>query len=181
MFPSGTTVAIIEGDTILLTLRHDFEVWCLPGGELDDGESLAEAARREVREETGLDVELTRLVGMYSRVGWRPHHDFLFAGQISGGTLAPDPHEVLEARFFPFDALPEYFLMGQETRIQDAISGVTGCVKTERVTPSGNVEQNRAAIYRERDESGLSPRDFYRAKFGLLKLETQTDVAGYLP
>src|SRR5450755_3023285 len=102
----GVSVAILEGDTILLTLREDFEVWCMPGGQVDEGESLADAARREVREETGLEVELTRLVGTYSRVGLRNHHSFVFAARIIGGSLTPQPNEVLEARFFPFDALP---------------------------------------------------------------------------
>ena len=178
MFPSGATVAVIEGDTILLILREDFEVWCMPGGELDDGESLADAARREAREETGLEVELTRLVGMYSRVGWRPHHDFLFAARIVGGSLQPDPHEVLDARFFPFTALPEYMLMGQAHRIRDAISGITGLVKTEQVHVLGNVEQNRAEIYKQRDQSGLSPRDFYREYISLLKVDIKIEVAG---
>jgi ADP-ribose pyrophosphatase YjhB (NUDIX family) len=178
MAHDGATVAIIQQQTILLTLRGDFEVWCMPGGELDEGESLANAACREVREETGLEVELTRLVGLYSRVGWRPHHDFLFAGRVIGGSLAPDPHEVLDARFFPFDALPEHLLMGQATRIQDAISGVTGVVKTERVQILGEVEQDRAALYRLRDESSLSPRDFYFTQFARLKMETITEVAG---
>ena len=62
-------VAIIEDEKVLLTKREDFEVWCLPGGGVEDGETLAEGAIREAKEETGLDVELTSLVGVYSRLG----------------------------------------------------------------------------------------------------------------
>ena len=57
-------VAIIEDGKILLTKREDVEVWCLPGGGVEDGESVAEAGIREAKEETGLDVELTSLVGV---------------------------------------------------------------------------------------------------------------------
>ena len=179
MINSGVTVAILENQTILLTLREDFEVWCLPGGGLDDGESLADAARREVREETGLEVELTRLVGMYSRVGWRPHHTFLFEAQITGGTLAPDPHEVIEARFFPLDDLPKMMLIGQDYRIQDAISGLTGIVKTEYVSVSDTTSLSRAELYALRDQSGLSRRDFYSANIPTLNPEDiKVEVAG---
>ena len=158
----GVNVAIIEGESVLLTLREDFEVWCMPGGSGEEGESLADIARREVREETGLDVELTRLVGIYSRIGWHDHHVAVFAARVIGGSLAPDPHEVLEARFFPFKALPEHLMISQAHRIADAISGVTGCVKTERVTtPAPIPPQSRAEIYALRDQSGLSRRDFY--------------------
>ncbi|MFW5692097.1 MAG: NUDIX domain-containing protein, partial [Chloroflexota bacterium] len=45
----GANVAIIRGDEILLTRREDFEVWCLPGGLTEPGESLAQTARREAR------------------------------------------------------------------------------------------------------------------------------------
>ena len=51
---------------ILLTKRADNGLWCLPGGGLDSGESLAETCLREIREETGLSVEIVRLVGLYS-------------------------------------------------------------------------------------------------------------------
>src|SRR5829696_4121412 len=57
----GVIVAIMNNGKILLTKREDFEVWCLLGGGVEDGESLAKAAIREAKEETGLDVELTGL------------------------------------------------------------------------------------------------------------------------
>lgn len=55
-----------SGRKILLTRRTDNGRWCLPGGMMDPGESVAEACAREVREETGLEVQVTRLIGVYS-------------------------------------------------------------------------------------------------------------------
>ncbi len=51
---------------ILLTRRTDNGLWCLPGGGVDPGESVAEACIREVWEETGLQVRVQRLIGVYS-------------------------------------------------------------------------------------------------------------------
>ena len=51
---------------ILLTRRSDNGRWCLPGGRMESGESAAEACAREVLEETGLRVRVTRLVGVYT-------------------------------------------------------------------------------------------------------------------
>lgn len=55
---------------VLLTRRADNGMWCLPGGMIDAGESVAEGCEREVWEETGLRVHITRLTGVYSD----PHH-----------------------------------------------------------------------------------------------------------
>lgn len=63
----GCSAAIFdEQGRILLTKRKDNGQWCLPGGGMDSGESAAEACIREVWEETGLQVEVKRLVGVYS-------------------------------------------------------------------------------------------------------------------
>ncbi|HKY56215.1 MAG TPA: NUDIX domain-containing protein [Anaerolineales bacterium] len=51
---------------VLLTRRTDNGLWCIPGGAMESGESAAEACEREVFEETGLKVRVTRLVGVYS-------------------------------------------------------------------------------------------------------------------
>ncbi len=53
-------------EKVLLTQRADNGRWCLPGGGMDAGESVAQACEREVWEETGLYVRVTRLVGVYS-------------------------------------------------------------------------------------------------------------------
>jgi ADP-ribose pyrophosphatase YjhB (NUDIX family) len=88
MIKLGANVAIIQSGRILLTKREDFEVWCLPGGHIDPRESLAQTAIREAHEETGLDIELLRLVGVYSRLSeGGDMHLALFAARPIGGTL----------------------------------------------------------------------------------------------
>ncbi len=63
----GCSAAIFdESGRVLLTRRTDNGQWCLPGGGMDPGESVAEACEREVLEETGLSVRVRRLVGVYS-------------------------------------------------------------------------------------------------------------------
>lgn len=63
----GCSAAIFdEHRRILLTRRTDNGQWCLPGGRMESGESAAEACEREVFEETGLNVRVKRLVGVYS-------------------------------------------------------------------------------------------------------------------
>jgi len=53
----GVNIAIIQDNSLLLTQREDFEVWYLPGGVVEPGETLAQAAMRKAKEETRLDAE----------------------------------------------------------------------------------------------------------------------------
>ena len=63
----GCSAALFDDQgRVLLTKRTDNGQWCLPGGAVDSGESVAEACEREVGEETGLRVSVKRLVGVYS-------------------------------------------------------------------------------------------------------------------
>jgi 8-oxo-dGTP pyrophosphatase MutT (NUDIX family) len=62
----GASAAVLDGERLLLTKRSDNGEWCMPGGGIDPGERPAEAAEREVLEETGLTVRVTELLGVYS-------------------------------------------------------------------------------------------------------------------
>jgi ADP-ribose pyrophosphatase YjhB (NUDIX family) len=66
--PRATVDVIIEvqGGIVLIRRRHPPEGWAIPGGFIDTGERAEDAARREMREETSLDVELVDLLGVYS-------------------------------------------------------------------------------------------------------------------
>lgn len=162
--PFAVSVAAIVDQRILLTRREDFEIWCLPGGAVEQGESLAYAAIREMREETGLIVTLTHLVGLYSRPNFGGYHSMaVFGAQIVGGTLRPDPSEVVEVGYFGRDEIPEDLLWDQRERILDALDGIGGSVvrATPRLRPP-SMPLSRAELYAQRDQSGLSRREFYR-------------------
>ena len=169
----GVDVAIMNEGKILLTQREDFEVWCLPGGLVEKGESLVQTARREVLEETGLEVSIERLVGIYSMPGWSNggSHEITFAGRPSGGELRPDPHEVLAAGWFGPDDLPEAVIPWQLQQIRDALAGVGGSAAwRQEFSWPFPPESGRKEIYRMRDESGLSRQDFYRKHLARVKL-----------
>ena len=61
-----SAVVFDEERRVLLTRRVDNGRWCLPGGHCESGESVTEAVIREVKEETGLDVDMIRMTGVYS-------------------------------------------------------------------------------------------------------------------
>src|SRR5687768_10106243 len=69
LVPSTTVAVRDEAGRLLLIHKIDNDFWALPGGGMEIGESIADAAVREVTEETGLTVELTGLVGIYTDPG----------------------------------------------------------------------------------------------------------------
>ncbi|MBT2231693.1 NUDIX domain-containing protein [Nonomuraea sp. NEAU-A123] len=64
--PGGSAVVVDDIGRVLLHRRRDSGLWALPGGVMAVGETIAEAVAREVIEETGVAVEITGLVGIYS-------------------------------------------------------------------------------------------------------------------
>ncbi len=129
MITLATDIAIIEAGRILLIQEAETGLWNLPGGKVEPGESVAQAAVREAREETGLEARLTRLVGIYSlpRLRRGDLHVVLFAAEPAGGApmRGTDP-EVLDARYFHPDELPDALVWWHRQRILDALHGVGG-------------------------------------------------------
>jgi ADP-ribose pyrophosphatase YjhB (NUDIX family) len=79
------TAAFDDQRRLLLSRRADLNLWTLPGGRLDAGESLTDAAAREVEEETGVIVAVTQPIGLYYLAGWQ-RMNVLFAAQHISGT-----------------------------------------------------------------------------------------------
>ena len=64
--PGGSAVVVDDAGRVLLQRRADSGNWSLPGGVMEVGETIEQCVIREVREETGLDVEITGLLGIYT-------------------------------------------------------------------------------------------------------------------
>jgi 8-oxo-dGTP pyrophosphatase MutT (NUDIX family) len=91
LVPSVNVVVVNDAGEILLIRRSDNDNWAIPGGSIDLGESVAQAAIRETLEESGITCELTGLVGIYSD----PRHRILYT---SNGEVRQEFSIVLTAR-----------------------------------------------------------------------------------
>jgi len=173
----AVNVAVIQEGKVLLTKREDFEVWCLPSGGVEDGESLAEAAIRETKEETGVDVELTRLVGVYSRLGGIPDvHAILFTAKPIGGELKTQPGETIEVAYFSFEKLPLEMAFGHKKRISDALGGVSGISVRQELKIPNDKGLTRKELYELRDRSGLTRQEFYLQRIEQAEIKEMVEV-----
>ena len=121
------------GGALLLMQRSDNRHWGLPGGYVERGESVSEAAAREVYEETGVRVAVGRLIGVYSDParqviaypdGRRVHAvNLCFEACATGKGEASTPQETLACGYFAPGTLPEPFVPIHEIRIRDAVAG----------------------------------------------------------
>ncbi|WP_455389391.1 NUDIX domain-containing protein, partial [Petrachloros mirabilis] len=106
----GCSAAVLDasGEKMLLIRRSDSGNWAVPGGYMEPGETFTEACAREVLEETGLQVQVGRLVAIYTSPHVLLHYEdgnrlqiivFLFAAEAIGGNLATS-EESSEVGFF---------------------------------------------------------------------------------
>jgi ADP-ribose pyrophosphatase YjhB (NUDIX family) len=99
LVPSVNVVVVNGAEEILMIRRSDNDNWAVPGGAIDLGESVAQAAIRETREESGIGCEITGLVGIYSD----PRHVILYT---SNGEARQEFSIVLTARSVSGDPTP---------------------------------------------------------------------------
>jgi 8-oxo-dGTP pyrophosphatase MutT (NUDIX family)/DNA-binding XRE family transcriptional regulator len=120
--PPGLAAFVVLRDAagrVLIAEREDGKGWNLPGGGVQPGEAPWEAARRETREEVGVEAELTRLAGLY----WVPSGQavvFLFEGRVAQGE-ARALAETLAVAWCAPDALPATMLPRHAERVRDAV------------------------------------------------------------
>jgi ADP-ribose pyrophosphatase YjhB (NUDIX family) len=97
LVPAASAIVIDAASRILLHRRTDNALWSIPGGAMEIGETIADTAVREVKEETGLDVEPERVVGIYSNPRHvieyadgevRQQFSICFACRLIGGQVA---------------------------------------------------------------------------------------------
>lgn len=130
----GCSAVIFDArrEKILLTRRTDNGQWCLPSGGMDAGESASEACIREVLEETGLDVGVKRLIGIYTT----PHQlleypdgnrvqlvALCFEAEVTGGELRLSDETTAFGYFSREDIQQLDMLLNHLPRIEDAFSG----------------------------------------------------------
>ncbi len=106
-FPTVDVIIELDGGVVLVKRKNPPPGWALPGGFVDYGESVESAARREAREETGLDVELTCLLGVYSEPDRDPRFHTVSTVYVASASGTPrGGDDAAEARVFDPAALP---------------------------------------------------------------------------
>lgn len=117
-----------ENGEVLLQKRADCNKWGFPGGAVELGETPEMAAKREVKEETGLDIEVNKLIGIYTDSdvvcanGDKVHSICIgYEMSVVGGELICDENETLELKYFSLDNMPELFCKQHEELLRDVI------------------------------------------------------------
>jgi 8-oxo-dGTP pyrophosphatase MutT (NUDIX family) len=132
LVPSVNVVVVNDDGEILLIRRSDNGNWALPGGAIDLGESLTQAAVRETKEETGIDCQITGLVGIYtdpkhvilytSNGEARQEFSIVLTARPAGGTPTPSS-ESADVRWVSRDELRRYRMdRSMRMRIDDYLS-----------------------------------------------------------
>lgn len=132
LVPAASVVVVDERGRVLLQRRTDNGMWALPGGKHEIGESLAQCGARETREETGIDVEITGIVGTYTNPGHvfayddgevRQEYSICLLARPVGGELRVSDESFEVAWFTPeeVDGLP--MVASIRKRVDDWRSG----------------------------------------------------------
>ena len=118
----------------ILLVRHNYgqRRWSFPGGAVEAGEAVLQAALREVQEELGIQVQVQLLVGIYRTIGMnKPDRDiYVFLAEVSQDLpLLPDPREIAEILWTDPNHLPSPLTNEVAHAVQDHLSTQYGSVR----------------------------------------------------
>lgn len=119
-YPTVDVIIEVGGGLVFIERANDPRGWALPGGFIDYGEAPADAARREVREETGLEVELTDILFVYGAPERDPRQhnlSIVYVGRATGTPRGAD--DAAQAAIFTPDALPSPLCFDHARIIED--------------------------------------------------------------
>ena len=125
----GCEVFIKQGESILLGKRKNCYgegTWALPGGHLEYGETLIQAAQREMKEELGIEIPNLHLLTITENITDTNHylHCSFLAGEYVGKIQCMEPERCYEWRFFPITDLPKPFFKPHEKILKTYLSSV---------------------------------------------------------
>ena len=123
-FPTVDIIIEINGGVVLIKRKNPPFGWALPGGFVDYGESLEDAAIRESKEETGLNIKLIRQFHAYSDPGRDPRHHTITVVYIASAQGNPKgKDDALEVRIFTRSTLPETIAFDHKQILEDYFTG----------------------------------------------------------
>jgi len=133
---SGACITNEDGEILLQKRSGKDDIWGLPGGAVEIGESIEEAAIREIKEETGLDITIEYLIGVYSKYFNKyPNGDsaqticYFFKASVTNGVLSIDNKETFDLKFFSKDNIPTLFVLQHADIIKDFYENKSGVFK----------------------------------------------------
>lgn len=126
-FIIGVFAVIFDKENrILFCHRTDYDLWNLPGGSLEHGETPWDGVIREVKEETGLDVKIDRLAGIYSKPDINEVVFQYICTAVNGKTTTNDEADKIE--YFSFDKIPKNTANKHIERIRDVFENPNSLV-----------------------------------------------------
>ncbi|EWG11286.1 NUDIX hydrolase [Cytobacillus firmus] len=132
------STSIIQEGKVLMIKENKASVknkWNFPSGHVEKGEDILEAACREVKEETGLDVKLTHTTGIYNFISSTDHQVILFhfIGQITGGFLSLQEEEIADSKWVNLSNFKSF--KDEELRDAKVIRQILDAVKAGKLYP----------------------------------------------
>jgi 8-oxo-dGTP diphosphatase len=124
---TSTAIISFSENKILLIKRNTIPFkgyWALPGGRMDPGETIEQTIVREVKEETGLDAVIERVVGEYIEKGFKDDVEYeyyptCFVIKPVGGEIKKQESEIQEIKLFSLNALPKPLAFEHDQMIED--------------------------------------------------------------